>query len=88
MSLSEQQKRFWLTPGNTIPCTLEVVNDAVNVIYELNTQITLSIEREERYRKALEEIVNKTKWGHEPEAGEDVINIHNVARQALEGEEK
>ena len=80
MSLSEQQKRFWLTPGNTIPCTLEVVNDAVNVIYELNTQLALAAEREERYRKALEEITKLNTEG--------VTEASIIARTALdEGKE-
>ena len=55
MSLTKEEERFWLTSGKTIPITIEVVDNAVNIIDRLvkeNKSLTGAFIEEQRFGNA------------------------------------
>lgn len=70
------------------PKSQELIFKLIDIIEKEESQLALSIEREERYRKALEEIELQTSYVGGKEMPIVIIKAHNIARTALnEGKE-
>ena len=64
--LTKREKRFWLTPGKTIPCTFEVVSNAVDIIDRLVKENEELLSEREVNMEMLNRYIDRCKY-YEPQ---------------------